>query len=114
MWINIALDMLNLCVIAYLLYRITINYKHYNNGLRNIRFAILLGTLFSLVSTLLLMTNSISNMFNIWERDYVFSHWEMRTALRLGITIGALVFLGIVNNSHFKFLTLEFWKEKLK
>lgn len=110
--INLILDIINFSIIVYLICKLVWNYKTYKNSLRNTRLAILIGTCVFLISELLLFTNTISNMFSIWERDYLFSHWEVRTMLRLGILTGLFVFGGIVNNSHFEFLTLNFWKNK--
>lgn len=110
MLINLFLDFVNFYIIIYLIVQLIKNFREYKNGLRNMRLAILIGIFFLLQSELLLFANTVSNMFSIMERDYLFSHWQIRTLLRLGILVGLIVFGGIVNNSDFKFMTLTYWK----
>lgn len=77
------------------------------------RLAILIGVFFTFITEMLLMSNTLSNMYFI-SQDIIMRHWETKMFLRLGILAGLLVFVGIVNNSHFEFLTLKYWRNKFK
>jgi len=114
MIINIFLDALNITIIIFLTIRLFSSYNKYDDGLQEIRKALLVGIFFAFISEALLATNTISNMMHRPTEDFVFGFWWARALLRIGILVGLLVFGGIADNSKFQFLKFQWWKDLYK
>lgn len=113
MLINIIIDFANICLIIWLIFYLRTNIHKYQNGLKQLRKVILVGTCFFLLSTMVLMFNSIFNYIGTYEHDYIISFIPVRIFCRLVILFCLGIYIGICKNMYFEFISVSYWKNKI-